>query len=556
MLTPRYYQQQAIDNFFDYTAKNWGKHPIIVLPTGSGKSLVQAVIIKKILSYEHTRVLMLTHQKELIKQNAQEFIENFTNEIFFDVGIYSAGLKKKDTKNRVLFAGIQSVYKKAWHLGWFDIILIDECHLIPHKNEGMYRTFLSEMEKINKNIVVCGLSATPFRTKDGLLTDGENTLFDEICHETTIKELMDPQNYKNLDKKQYLCPIISPKKSMKSKADLSHVHIRGGEYIQQEMENAFIRNDLVSKAVQEILEYTTDRKKILIFASGIKHCEEIKEKMLDLGLNVGVVHSKQSEELNQQNINKFKKGTIKFLINMGILTTGFNEKGIDCIAILRATQSPVLYIQIVGRGMRLHPDKENCLVLDFGQNIERHGPIDKIEIRKKSDGTSEIQTAPEKECPECHSLIHLSIMECPECGFIFIGKNKHEEKASETEIISVWKKPLEVEIKEISYSKHEKQGKIPSLRVDYYYSFFEKYSEWICLDHTGFARKKALQWISNVTEYDIKTVDEALKYCEYFKKPKKIIVDLNDKFPKVVGYSFEDDTKEDDLELKLERLIF
>lgn len=560
MLKLRYYQKQAINSFFDYTAKNWGKHPIIVLPTAAGKSLVQAHIIKRILTYKDTRILLITHQKELIKQNYLELRENFDNDLFMDIGIYSAGLKCRDTSNRILFAGIQSAYKKAWELGWFDVVLVDECHLIPHKGEGMYRTFFSEMKKINKDVVVGGLSATAYRMKEGLLTQGDGALFNDICHETTVKELIETTHYKNLDNKQYLCKIISPKKSMKNKVDLSGVHIRGGEYIPEEMQKAFQKDDLVCRAVKEIKEYTLDRKKILVFTAGIAHCEEVAEKMISQGMDARCVHSKQSNDINEKNINDFKMGHFKYLVNVNTLTTGFNEPGIDCVVLLRSTLSPGLYYQMVGRGLRMFLEKLNCLILDFGQNIVRHGPIDKIEVRSKKDGSTEIHTAPQKECPECQCLLHATIMECPECGYIYPQNDKHEDEASESKIISEWMKPEDLDVKEVKYYRHEKKGKPDSLRVDYYINDFVKYSQWICIEHEGFARRKAIQWVKEVTDLNVDSVEEALFKCEDFKKPSQIIVDFNDKFPKITGYIYDEKNPKPEVKKysieNLEEIIF
>lgn len=540
MLHPRYYQRQSIDAFFDYTVKNWGKHPIIVLPTGSGKSLVQAHIVKRILDYKNTRILMITHQKELIKQNYLELTENFDNTLL-DIGIYSAGLNCRDTQNRIIFAGIQSVYKKAWELGWFDVILVDECHLIKHGSEGMFRTFMDEMENINKNIVIAGLSATAYRMKEGILCEGEGKLFDDICHETTVKELIDPTHFKNLDNEQYLCNLIS--KNAVNKADLSQVHVRGGEYIPGEMEKAFQAGDLVCRAVKEIKDFTQDRKKILVFTAGIAHCEEVTEKMIDQGLSARFIHSQQKDDINQENIKDFKDGKFNYMINVNVLSVGFNEKSIDCIALLRATKSPGLYYQMCGRGLRMYPDKKDCLVLDFGRNIERHGPIDKIEIRKKKDGKSEVKTAPQKECPECGILLPLAVMVCPECGYEIEEKDKHEDEASDANVLSKWKKPKKIDIENIVYTRHEKRGKSDSLKVSYYYNMFDSYSSWICIEHEGFARKKAMQWLKNVTDIEINSVADALEHCDNFREPTQIIVDLNNKFPNITGYIFGEPKK-------------
>jgi DNA repair protein RadD len=558
MITPLqlyYYQRHALNDIFDYTRENHGKHPIAVLPTGAGKSLLQAHIVNRMLEYEGTRILLLTHQQLLIQQNLEELITNFQNDIFLDVGVYSAGLKKRDTQNRVLFAGIQSVDKRAWELGFFDMILVDEAHLINNKNTGRYRFFFTEMLKINPKIVIVGLSATAYRMKEGWLTDGDDRLFHAICHETTVPELIDPNHPKNLDNKQFLCTLIS--KNGVNKADLSEVPILGGEYVLNKMQKAFTVDDLVRKAVLEIKEYSVDRKKCLIFTAGIEHCEEVVKAMLEQGMQARCVHSEQSNVTNKQNIIDFKSGEFKYLLNVNSLTTGFNVKSIDFIALLRSTRSPGLYYQMCGRGFRLHPDKIDCLILDFGGNIDYHGPIDKIVIRSKKekgeggDPGSPYKTCPGKEGQDCGAKVFKAVMVCETCGYEFPVTDKHEETASEADVLSKWKKPETFEVDDIYYNLHQKQGKPSSLKVTYYVGMMESYSEWVCLEHQGFAKEKACSWVNRRTDKDINTVQDALDNYDYFRQPKKIVVNLNDKFPKITGYVFE---TEEEYENRLKEL--
>jgi DNA repair protein RadD len=544
MLKLRYYQEDAVESFFDYTANNWGQNPLIIIPTAGGKALVQATIIKRMLEWSNTRILLLTHDQNLIQQNFDELM-GLMNDQLVDSGIYCASLKRRDTRNRVLFAGIQSVYKKAWELGFFNLILIDEAHLTNHKDEGMYRSFLKEMKKINKNIVIGGLTATGFRLKGGFLHKGKTKLFDDVCHETTIAELMNPNHPKNRDKKQYLCPLISPKKAMKSKVDLSEVHTRMGEYVSEEMQTAFCKDNLVERSVKEIIEYTVDRNNILVFTAGIKHCDAVVEAFEKFDQTVGFVHSKRSDIENQKALSDFKKGNIKYLVNVDKLTTGYNQKNIDCIAVLRSTQSPGLWIQILGRGCRLHPDKENCLVLDFGGNIDRIGPIDKIEIKEAKDGSLEVGTMPQKTCPKCESVLFLAVMVCPDCGYEFPQRDKHDDEASEADIISKWKRPEAYDVEYIHYSIHQKIGSPDMLRVQYYISDLYSYSEYICPMHTGFAKKKALRWLElrlPVEDLDkpLCSIQDIIDHKDKIKQPKQIIVDLNGKYPNIIGHIFEE----------------
>ena len=551
----RYYQDEAVRAFFAYTSDNYGKHPLIVIPTAGGKSLVMATIVQKMIEYDGTRVLLLAHRSELLKQNYMELSELLENQLslFNDIGIYSAGLKMRNTRNRILFAGIQSVHGKAYELGYFDLILVDEAHRISNERQGTYRKFLADMQKINPKIIIGGLSATPYRMKSGILCEGKDKIFDDICYAATIPELMKSTHFKNKDGKQYLCEIIS--KNSLNVADLDSVHIRGGEYVQNELEDVFNVGELIDRTVKEIISLTPDRKKIMVFTCGIDHCESITRCLKYYGQTAEYIHSKQGNEKNDKIIQEFKDGKIKFLVNVDKLTEGFNEKRIDCICMVRATKSPGLYYQICGRMLRMHPDKENGLYLDYGQNIKRFGPIDKIEIRKNKEGKSEVHTQPMKACPKCNTVLPISTVICPECGFVLVDDTpKHDDKASEKDIISKWKKPEEYIVTHANYFKHDKQGKISSMRVDYYNDYNKIVSEWICVLHPGYAGKKAWKWLrdrSDIKPENISKIEDLIYLKEKIRVPEKIFIDYNDKFPKIIRYVFPVLTEQEKEKLKI-----
>jgi DNA repair protein RadD len=513
----------------------------LVLPTAAGKSYVQAMIVQWLLEWPHTRVLLITHRKTLIQQNYNKFLDlmNMSGDLFADVGIYSSGLKRRDTQNRIIFSGIQSVYKRAWELGFFDLIIVDEVHRIPISNRGTYRLFMDEMIQINPKIIITGLTATEYRRKSGMLCEGKDKLFDGVAYRVSIPELIDPNHFRNRDNEQYICTMIS--KNAVNQVDLKNVPIRADEYAREEMQKAFQADNLVVKAVREIKQLVSDRKKILVFTSGCEHCEEVTQELNDQGISATYIHSQQNSNVNTQNTIDFENGIYRALVNIDILTEGYDEPGIDCIVILRSTRSPGLFVQIVGRGFRLHPDKKDCLVLDFGGNILRFGPIDKIEVRKKKDGSGEVAVAPQKECPKCHMLLALAVMVCPTCGYDFPQSDKHEDTASEADILSKWIKPETMEVDNIWYHRHQKRGEPDSLRVDYNVGLMQNYSARICIEHEGFAKRKAMQWLKQRTDKQIDSVQDALDNQDYFKLVKQIIVNLNGKFPEITGYIFESD---------------
>ena len=525
----RWYQEQAVNSLFDYFYKSDG-NPVIVLPTGSGKSLAIAEIVKRMNeNWPDQRIMMCTHQKELIKQNYDELLGYYPNA---DAGIYSAGLNKKQTDHKVIFCGVQSAYKKAMHLGEFALMLVDECHLINTKDTGIYRKFIADLQKINPAMKVVGLSATPYRTKTGIITEGDDAIFTDICFEVGVAQLI---------QEGFLCPIIS--KNSVNRPDTSKVHIRSGEFIEKELQDIFDVDAVVTGAVKEISELAHDRKKIMVFCVGIEHAEHVTKELNSVGIKAECTHSKKSKVENDQIIDNFRDGRIRAIVNVDCLTTGFNVKDVDCIAMLRSTMSPGLYYQIAGRGLRIHPNKENCLFLDFGGNILRHGPIDQIYI-KNNNGKREVGVAPMKECPNCHNAIYAVQMKCPECGYEYPDKGpNHEATASNLKAVSTWEAPKYYDVSKVSYKIHKKMGSADSLKVTYHIDMLNDYSEWVCLGHSGYAGIKAKEWwIDRIDRAEGAIVPNeaglALLQTDELRQPKRILVDINGKYPVIKGYEF------------------
>jgi superfamily II DNA or RNA helicase len=811
-----------------------------VIPTAGGKTPVIATICKDAATLWNGRVLILAHVKELLEQAADK-LQAICPEVPF--GIYSAGLKRRDRNKPVIVAGIQSVYQRACEFDPFDLILIDEAHMITPDGDGMYRQFLAEAKLVNPNVRVVGFTATPYRLSSGPICSPDN-IINHICYEIGVRELIS-QNY--------LCPLVS--KNGKAKADTSKLHIRGGEFVADEVENLMDDDWLVESACAEIVEYTKDRKAVLIFASGIKHGKHIVQVLQDRhGIECGFVTGDTPNNERDTLLKRFREGKLKYLCNVNVLTTGFDAPHIDCIALLRPTMSPGLYYQMCldmeteiltprgwarcediragdlvgaydlesgliewcvaeekihrmlapgekmygisaphldirvthfhtmiyrgrsrtskhwrkrtaiklsqfrdsfyipvagrgdgcgvpltnselrfigwmltdgyihkqskkaiitqssqspwirqiknmlrgcgfgyrvyrhrrkghlakypdvlrfvipfgkprgknsnltgwskleryltrpltetlidasrkqlrvlleamnlgdglkrrtlswncktitlclgddkalsddlqalliqrgfrvnitafrqrtdwhtkepktqyrmhiqekteatiggqgawpsklvphrnrlkelpckpdewvwcvkttlgtivtrrngkvaivgncGRGFRLHPGKQNCLVLDYGGNVLRHGPVDQIKVKERNEGNGQ---APVKECPECRSVIAAGYAKCPDCGYEFPPpeRSKHDATASEAGILSGQVTDTTYEIQEVVYSIHKKRGSPPdaprSMRVDYKVGLYEYKSEWICFEHAGYARKKAIAW--------------------------------------------------------------
>lgn len=528
----RPYQREAIDGLYSWFANSEG-NPLLVLPTASGKSVIQATFVKEAIGhYPATRILLVSHVKELLEQNVTKLIDVWPEA---PVGIYSAGLGRREVGYQITVAGIQSVHSRALELGMFDLVLVDEAHLIPPSGDGMYRKFMAAQRKISANVKIIGMTATHYRMKTGLLHEGENALFDGIAYEIGVRRLID---------EGYLSHLIS--KNGIVKADLSGVGTRGGEFIPGQLAQAMDKEALTRAAIDEVMRLCEGRRSWLLFCTGVEHARHVAEEIRGRGITCGVVTGDTPDHERAWLLAEFKAGRLRAMTNCDVLTTGFDAPCVDALIMLRPTKSTGLYVQIVGRGMRVSPGKENCLVLDFAGNIERHGPIDEIKVRSKAKADeSSTSGAPVKECPQCQSLVPISVMICPDCGHAWAQKPSHEATASDADILSRRFKPQieEFKVTGVSYRLHQKVGRPDSVRVDYQCGL-HKFSEWVFFSHTGFARTKAERWFNQRcpdpkftalpgdTQQFLDWVNGGLQMIA----PTSIKVNLSGKYEEIVGF--------------------
>lgn len=540
----RDYQRRAIDETYRYWMEGKGEHPIIVAGTGAGKSVIQAVFIKEAIeSWPSTRILCVTHVKELIQQNCER-LYGIAPEI--KSGIYSAGLKSRDMKSPVVFAGIQSIYKKIDDFDPFDLVIIDECHLLPKKGLGMYRKLIETLALMNPNVKIVGLTATPFRLDSGSLVDGEDAIFDGISCNIEIRELV---------RMGYLTPLTA--KEGISRIETAKLTTQNGEYKAQDQVDAFHVNGLTEAAVKEVVELSHGRSRWMIFCATTEHSDEVSSILNEVwGIKSESVHSKISDDERKAVIERFRAGELQCLVSVGVLTTGFDVAEVDLIALFRATQSAGLYLQILGRGMRLCEGKEDCLVLDFGENILRHGAVDEVVANQMARSQKEKGKGEPvmKRCDECGELNFASVRQC-RCGYMFPISTlpKIQQEAARLAVMSDENKRLiaDYDVEFVEYRLHEKLGKPKSIRVTYHIDLNERFFEWVCLNHQGFARSKAIQWVQSrmpslmdhpeVTE-SVLTTENVLAIInanpELMREPRSIQVDETGDFPKILRFNF------------------
>ena len=271
MLQLRDYQRAAITAVYDYWRDNDGS-PLIVIPTGGGKSLIIATFMQELLAnYPDMRVLCVTHVKELLTQNFKELVGIWP---FAPAGLYSAGLGKRDAHSQIIFGGVQTIANKAAQIGHIDLVLVDEAHLVPRKAETQYGQLLAGLRAINPDLKLLGLTATPYRMGEGQLHEGDGAMFDAIAYEKPIIELIDDG---------YLCRPIS--KGTATTFDVSGVAKSGGDYKQGALQAAVDKRELTQDVVDELMRYGQDRRAWLVFCSGVEHAFNMRDEIRSRGIS-------------------------------------------------------------------------------------------------------------------------------------------------------------------------------------------------------------------------------------------------------------------------------
>ncbi|MBQ6971173.1 MAG: DEAD/DEAH box helicase family protein [Synergistaceae bacterium] len=405
----RDYQLKAIRETYKWLREHEG-NPCIVAPTGSGKAHIIAGFCEDILRKKpDAKLLVLSHVKELLVQDAEKIKLAWPQA---PLAIYSAGLGTKQTDS-ITVAGIQSIWRKSDELGRIDVVIVDEAHMIQNEDAGMYRRLLSSLSEINPKLRMIGLTATPYRLGQGLLTEGDDAIFQALIESVTIEELV---------KRGFLARLTSTFTDLKM--NVEGIKKVQGDYEKQELEERVNSSDVNSKVVAETIRRAGNRRAWLVFCVSISHAEKMRDEFIAQGVRAEAITSKTTPAERDRIFADFKAGKIRAVTNVGVATTGFDYPDIDVIVMARPTLSPGLYMQMSGRGMRVKSPghHQDCLVLDFAGNIARHGAVTKIipprrtvKTGKKSQELGDMF----KICPNCKNTVMKRARECVHCGHIF-----------------------------------------------------------------------------------------------------------------------------------------
>ena len=501
MLTARPYQRDSIDALND-ALRTRDDNPCIVLPTGAGKSLVMAITLDEWFAAVPTmRVMVLAHRKELVEQNADE-LEGVAPDL--SVGVYAASLKRRETLKSITFASIDSVAKRSEDFPPQDVLLIDEAHRIPVKGEGKYRKFIDAMLARNPSMRVVGLTATPYRMGSGPICHRDHIL-NHVCYEANVGDLI---------RDGYLSPIRTCEGDHAT-LDLSNVKKTAGEFNLKDLALQVDKAEVVAEAVKHMVGTVRreNRKSIIVFCIDIEHCKHVAGELRRYGIDAPYILGSTKMSERDRLVESFKAGEFQFLLSVDCFFEGFNCKRTDCVAMLRPTQSKGLWVQAVGRGLRLFEGKPDCLVLDYGDNIMRHGPIDLPE-------DVEVKLA---TCGDCANVFSRAVKCCPSCGWeippvqreMFAAEAErervmHSAKAAAGMLLN---QPRWMDVNAVTIRLHRKAGKEDSVRLEFHCGM-TLVKHWLTLDHDGYGSSQARKWLHDRGLPVYTSVSEMMDKCE------------------------------------------
>jgi DNA repair protein RadD len=402
--TLRPYQQEAVAATLQHFRQS-DDSAVIVLPTGAGKSLV----IAELARLARRKILVLAHVKELVEQNHAKY-----QSYGVEGGIFSAGLKRKENRYQVTFASVQSVAANLEQFkDEYSLLIIDECHRVSGDDSSQYQRIIEQLRQQNSGLKVLGLTATPYRLGMGWIYHYHYRGFVRSNSSGDRAESSQSKPFVHCINELSLIYMIN--KGYLTKPELIDAAVaqydfsalaqnRFGDYAEKEVNQLLSKYQRVTRAIiEQVMELAVQRQAVMIFAATVDHAKEITGYLPaeHTALITGATELQERDKLIQQ----FKQRQVKYLVNVSVLTTGFDAPHVDFIAILRPTQSVSLYQQIVGRGLRLAEGKQDCLVIDYaGNNVNLYHP--EVGEKKPNSDSEPVQVL------------------CPGCGFanIFWGK--------------------------------------------------------------------------------------------------------------------------------------
>jgi len=520
---------------------------------GSGKTVMVCRLINRYYKETDRNFLILAHKKELVEQFRKTFLEK-TDIPARDIGIACAGLGQRKTKSRVIIGTVQTFFNLIGQFDCCSLLVVDEAHRIEIGKDSQYDQIIKDLQSKNDKLRILGITATPYRLGLGYCYGKYNNapvLFPECNHKITYNELKESG---------YLMPLQGMVKMDNSyQKDIEDVRT-SGDYVLDQLGEMMVKTIHLQTAVDAIYEHCQDYKFICVFCCTIDHAEKLKDL---LGDECTTVHSKLTDWERQHNMDQWKEGKKRIITSVNILVEGFDFPPLDCLVMARPTLSTALFLQAVGRVLRISEGKKRAFLLDLTDNTDRFGTdLDNVTVQvpKKVGELIKKEKKYFKDCPECGIECHVVCIDCPECGYEWPAQ-EYEEATNIPELKTVSfepEPPEEWPVDNVEWKRHTKKDKPDSVRIDYFNNDVIKYnrfgglipiaSEWLCFDHGGYATKKAHEWwdkmhvskIPESTEHALEILDNNAGLAI----PSAIMIQKDGNFKRVVNHFFNDSQKE------------
>lgn len=542
----RDYQQAAIDALFAWwAAGRQGEDPLVCLPTAAGKTIIFSALIKRLLAeYPGVSVLILAHRQELISQAEAKLRHVWPAA---PVGVYAASLGRREVRP-ITIASRDTIAPVVRAVGQFTFLIIDEAHRISVKDEGRYRKLIAELREQYEDLVVIGFTATPFRLGQGRIY-GPGKPFADLAYHVGMLDLI---------KQGYLAPLTSLAPAAGT-IDTEGVKTVGGDFNERQLEERATAEGIIDAALDEwqATAYAHGRRATVFFCVSILHAGLVKEALLRRGIEADAVSGETPAEERARLLTDFAAGGFPALCNVGVLTEGWDCPRCDCIVLLRPTRSASLYVQMVGRGLRLSPEtgKTDCLILDFGGNIERLGPVDQADEKEpRPTRRDPREEAPYRRCGDwdpstscfrngCGHKNPPAAIKCEQCGQLFI---RHEAEAKRGGLISSERSLQDFEVERLSWRVAYSQASgQPYLRLGYHCGLFETFYRNLMIGYAGYAgQKAALEWAGLTTRGTSPMTPEQAAWLldqgeEVLRQPRLITVDVASRWKDIVRSDYD-----------------
>lgn len=388
----RPYQREAIDAITEKFKRS--DNALLVMVMGLGKSFTSFSFIKEtILRKPTAKFHFVVNRKELLEQMERELITMFPAHW---IGVYTGG-RKKVVGRAITVGTIQSLVRAKLSV---DVVILDEVHNLSSDNDSQYKKYLKQCAELNPHLKVLGMSATPFRA-DGLIYGKKNSLFDSITYEKDLKWALANGML-----------VIPRMKKPEEQFDTENLNIVRGDFDQKQIESLSNDLDKIKAQVKDALPRLEGRKKVVWACTCIKHAEDLAQILRDESEDAVAYHSKTED---RSGVMTKWKSSGRHLTFISIIKEGFDFPPIDAVCLCCPTRSPVKYMQIAGRALRLYEGKEDALILDYGAVVENCGPLDNPRIPKKGEKNSKLPDM--TFCPQCLEYISKLVPQCPCCGF-------------------------------------------------------------------------------------------------------------------------------------------